>query len=631
MNEPLDRSHETNTTTTDFYERINAISNRRLTPDNIDRYADSALDDLVGLVDDVIASYAVEQGAEHSGGIDQERAAFEHFGMKANQIELTLDHVADLASEIGALDGYIENNFNNGDVVVMPPGTLKVPLESGNGSFREKKIVPRLKTVLLILKRQLGLDLDDKNQINVVPGKVRPGMIRQTPYNVLDLPTLNRMVDICDEEGNRTFVFDRNKLIALGYSAEKIADCDKEELDHLISEYAAIGTGLVYDSKTFVIRIVQLLDTLAEPVDSPLSDEESIDKLLIPLADKSLVVTVNGMRSKLEEVYDCSITNQTITRVIADLVAIGSIQQNKYRFGKKRVTYGYTAEDFEVVRMQLSKEGLLYPQASDYEISFPNEVAALLGVSVLAVETIAVRIGIEAEDFPYRKFINKTSRACERDTVDAISTYIVNNPLETRIKQGKIDFRFVSNEEIIAQADLLNPGAPMLTTAINTFAEQGVFPNYGTIINRFKSIPEFNKIRGFEQFNQRGLSDRQIFDLADKYFPGAPMKREDITMLSKQGKFVSTGTIDNRFGGINAFNALRGLDVRKPSDLSNDELVVLANRLLPGVRLTVEKANELSKQKEFVSAKTLISRFGSMEKFHESRIRSQTNLHAQGL
>lgn len=283
MNEPTQKSFETNTKNPDFQKQIDAITDRSLSPENIDSYADEALEDLVEVVRNVTAAYAHEPTIVHETGADQEHAAFSYFGMNADQIEATLDHVADLSEEIAALDDFIKTHANNGSNVVTPPSAMERAVIAGSGLFEEKAQIPRLKTVLLLLKHQFGIDLEDEAQICIIPGKVTSDMMRQTPYNLIDLPVLDRMIDVCDEKENKTFVFDRVRILALSLDADLVAQMSKKELDSLIAEDPTIGRGVVYHETTYVDRINDLLnDGLSRKDDVAVLTKYKMDRLLKP-------------------------------------------------------------------------------------------------------------------------------------------------------------------------------------------------------------------------------------------------------------------------------------------------------------------------------------------------------------
>jgi hypothetical protein len=56
MNEPKPRSHEINTEKDNFQAEIDTILNRGVTPENVDTYADDALENLVDIIGEIVKS-----------------------------------------------------------------------------------------------------------------------------------------------------------------------------------------------------------------------------------------------------------------------------------------------------------------------------------------------------------------------------------------------------------------------------------------------------------------------------------------------------------------------------------------------------------------------------------------------
>ncbi len=344
MTEPTDKSFETNNQIPDFKAQIDAITERSLSPENIDTYADDALNDLIDIVSSVVTGYEQDQTIVANTNQEVERQAFMYRGLDANTVEATLDHIADLAADISKLDDFIKQHANNGNVVITPPMLIDQVTTSGSGSFKERARVPRLKTILLLLERQFAIDLEDSAQIRIVPGKVTSGMMRQIPYNMIDLPTLNRIINVCDEEGNRTFLFDRENLLALGLEVETIAHLEKPELDLLIDNHQGVGCALRYDRTTFVRRIAQLL----RRVDNSHLDDTNADKLLkqsIELAPEGFL----SLKKMATEYADKKIAYATYQKAFEVLRSeMGEI--NSYRFGSKTAEALSPAQQHQLIK-----------------------------------------------------------------------------------------------------------------------------------------------------------------------------------------------------------------------------------------------------------------------------------------
>ncbi|HWT55995.1 MAG TPA: hypothetical protein VN031_03105 [Candidatus Microsaccharimonas sp.] len=236
-------------------EQIESILNRQLSPENIDTFADDALDDLVAVVDDTVGAYAQQPTTVYGSGKDTEAAAFAYFGM--GDVESVLDHVAQKAEEIHELDTVIERADTHSTVIVPPEAGR--PIMSGEGSFEAKDIIPRTKTTLFLLANEHNIDLHDPQQLRLHVGQITPGMMRQTSYHLIEVPSLHRDILVCDEEGNQSFVFDTIYLQKLNISPDALLTLSKPELKALIQEHPDTGQGFKY-SDNFVSNMLNAID-----------------------------------------------------------------------------------------------------------------------------------------------------------------------------------------------------------------------------------------------------------------------------------------------------------------------------------------------------------------------------------
>lgn len=177
-----------------FQASIDAITSRRLTPENLNQYADEALNDLVGVVDEAVQAYMRQPTINAPNHKEEERAAFAYYGMEANVVEATLDHIAHVADQIQGLDNLIAANTVHSPNVIIPPDNQRVEIASGDGSFQEKQTIPRTKTLAFILENQFDIDLRDPEQFTLTTGALGDNMMRGLSYNLVETPALNRAV-----------------------------------------------------------------------------------------------------------------------------------------------------------------------------------------------------------------------------------------------------------------------------------------------------------------------------------------------------------------------------------------------------------------------------------------------------
>ena len=87
--------------------------------------------------------------------------------------------------------------------IIVPPDTGKTNIKNGTGEgIDEKKLFDRTKYTIEVLQ-MLNIDVSVCEFKN---GIIEDNMMRKTSYVLIKIPQLNKMVLVCDEEGNRTFV-----------------------------------------------------------------------------------------------------------------------------------------------------------------------------------------------------------------------------------------------------------------------------------------------------------------------------------------------------------------------------------------------------------------------------------------
>ena len=122
-------------------------------------------------------------------------------------METILRHLEDKASQFAVIDRVIAQANKSSDVFV-PPDSAPVPQATGSGTGMEKKgKQPKLKNLLVMLKSEFGIDPDDPEAVSIVRGSVNPNMMREEPYYQVTVPGIDKVILVCQEYGNATFVF----------------------------------------------------------------------------------------------------------------------------------------------------------------------------------------------------------------------------------------------------------------------------------------------------------------------------------------------------------------------------------------------------------------------------------------
>ena len=226
---------------TEFQKKLNDILCRKLTVDNIDTFADEALDKIIELTAEVKGQYENNPNLEKRTDLMCKALEDEVFNkFELPNLQEVLESIIEVKNKIDNLKSYINKNKAQVDEVITPPqeNDKNNILPGEGGGLLDKKLYPRLLTLLYLIEQDFEIL---KEEISIVEGNVRSDMIRRTPYVRVDIPGLERLVYICDEEGNVTYVFDTEILKEKGISVETIDLEDKGDKNELINRYPGIG------------------------------------------------------------------------------------------------------------------------------------------------------------------------------------------------------------------------------------------------------------------------------------------------------------------------------------------------------------------------------------------------------
>lgn len=192
---------------------------------------------------------------------------------------------------------------------------------------------------------------------------------------------------------------------------------------------------------------------------------------------------------------------------------------------------------------------------------------------------------------------------------------------------GLLDYRNMSQDELIERANVVFGDTILSNSMLDEASHAGLFAGRHTIVTRFGSAIRFNAARGLEPAPERidfmPWSNEQIIEHANTLFPDKLVKHADINQASKQGLLPSAPTLSKRFGSIAQFNSDRGIVETerraKFTHLSNDEIVKLANDLMPGLKMMTGNINQFSIEGKFPSGGNILKRFGSIENLNRAR------------
>ena len=384
-----------------FKNRLSEAIDNPLTLENTDTYVDDALGAVINLVDDVVAEYDAQPGAEwqrlgEANGKEHEDAALKHFGLE--DVEGILRNLDDKASQFAVIDGVIAQANESSDVFV-PPDSTPVPQATGSGTGMEKKgKQPKLKNLLVMLKSEFDIDPDDSEAVSIVRGSVDPNMMREEPYYQVTVPELDKVILVCDEYGNVTFVFNGEWVrgqVSANHPSENeperpLTDYTKEELSKLIKDNPEQGARIMA-TKNFTANLVNALkggfsqQKLDKPVDTRYlrSSRKSEDLPLVPDG----YITLGNILERL----DIGEKHRTRIRDIAiDLERKGKITIGKYHNKRRRQVLAFTEESAQQIMNEWVNHRILIPEGS----LKTQDIANIAGVSRGTVRSVAEELGV---------------------------------------------------------------------------------------------------------------------------------------------------------------------------------------------------------------------------------------------
>jgi hypothetical protein len=363
----------------DYKASLEAVIARPLTVENIDTYAEQALSDLIGLINEVSTTYTRQPTHSFANAKDIENAAFSYFGL--SRVEEILDHIADKAEELVKLDETIAHTKVI-DNIIVPPDYLEVPEPTGEGELHQKRTLPRLKTMLFILANDFDVDVNDEDQLTKTKGILPQTTMRSSSYYMLEVHKLDRTVLVCDEVGNVTYVIDNVLLQQIGLQKDRLLELTKNQINALLEEISQLGQRVVY-SENFVPNIIAALEnpSVADPQTNPNSG--------IYLHPKA----PDGILSMAGIAREFGLASGTVKKAILELDdSLG--EAASYKFGP-RVAAGFLPEQQELIRRYLSEKGYFETPPEGYLNEFGISQKFSLSNHVIhrAVAELGDRIG----------------------------------------------------------------------------------------------------------------------------------------------------------------------------------------------------------------------------------------------
>lgn len=193
----------------------------------------------------------------------------------------------------------VRENLTVVDDVHTPPDEWQRPEGDGDGSEWNTEFSERLTALRYILYR-LNIDPNSEQQVVMQIGRVRNEMMRRVSYVSVFVKPLNRIVELCNQVGNRTFVWQSDTEDDIG----RYTDMGKDEKKALQDEQSGIGWQVVM-SEGWMERLESILRG-----DNHAKTTTSAPRILRDMKNREEAIVV--VQDILEQVGVVSIENREI-------------------------------------------------------------------------------------------------------------------------------------------------------------------------------------------------------------------------------------------------------------------------------------------------------------------------------
>jgi predicted transcriptional regulator len=364
-----------------YTRELEDILSTPLVPENFNTYADDALDSVASMIEDMTRKYPGESLPFPRG-----RAEEHTTGYYEMDIDDILDSLQSKVDETSHIKQFVRH-LSEEDAVIVPPQPLHPGIQAGNGEFSKKETSPKLETILFLLQERYELDINNPDELKVTKGTVTKDMMRKEPYYLVELPTLDRSILVCNEMGNITYVMDNTLLEEQGMDSELLVDLDKSQIDELIKTSHGLGVRITHTSK-YLPKIELALESITDfstMTEGGIESDSAIqeESLLKPAIEKA----PEGYKPVKQIAKELRIGRNTVRNIISEL---GGLSPVKAKFGSI-VADAYSPEDIARIREEAEARGL-FAEAPEKYMSV-NEIAKELRIGRNTVRNIISELG----------------------------------------------------------------------------------------------------------------------------------------------------------------------------------------------------------------------------------------------
>ena len=452
----------------EYQQRIDKILSAPLTPETFDGYAEDALNEVIAVADDMIVQYLQRRGLTGMpvNGLVEDSIAG-HYGVSIDEI---LDDLTKKKDQLSKIQRTVEQ-ANKDKTVYVPPDESKVKITDGLVEFDPAEKSPKVETILFMLQQQYELDPNDAKDIKLISGTVTPEMMRNEPYILIDIPSLNRIILACNEKRNITYVFDQEKIKEAEISLDKLVDYTKKQLDALIKDFESIGIRITHTSK-YLPKIEEALSSIkhfAKTGEKAIDDNPEIQNPTLltkrkKWKDKDEIIALAMELSPDEPLTFKRVNELSKEGLLPSERAISNLFGSLREFQK---VCGFDVKDW-------SKLG------DDEIIALAKELSPVEPLTQSRINELSKEGKFMSNSSIARRFgsLKEFQKICGFDVKD---------------------WSKLGDDEIIALAKELSPDEPLTQRRIDELSKEGEFMSNVAIRNRFGSLREFQKICGFDE------------------------------------------------------------------------------------------------------------------------------------
>lgn len=245
-------------------------------------------------------------------------------------------------------EALVSTSFEIIDEVFLPPDEMEVLRGDGVGRFEKPDVYPRTELAIEVLK-VMGVDL---NQCKFLEGVNSPNMMRNLSYRMIVIPSLDKTVFVCDEEGNRTFVvFDAD-------NHENYFRLQKSELKDLVESGMAMDFIWV-DEDSWKERLAEALSMKSPKKRKKVKKNEAT----VPRpASINMSHAPDGWMTQNSLADELGIHSNTLKKLIEPFRGANSDELQEYKDGMGKPREYYSPKLVALVREAVSKK---YPTVPD--------------------------------------------------------------------------------------------------------------------------------------------------------------------------------------------------------------------------------------------------------------------------